>query len=97
VPTPAYGFDWDGPFTRHNKGSTQKLDCRSAIIDGEVTVQDRAEASPDYEALKSDNFVGSPQRLVFVACFDFSFSPLETEDSPDDHPLLERRAKLMRA
>src|SRR4026208_2049336 len=56
------GFDWTDRYPGITKAAA-KLDCRSAIIDGEVTVQDERGVS-DFEALKSA-IRWSPQRLVF--------------------------------
>ena len=65
-----------------------KLDCRSAIIDGEVIVQNKNGAS-DFDALKSA-IRWSPQSLVFCA---FDLLHLNGKDLRE-RPLLERKAKL---
>ena len=44
------GFDWTDRYSGIAKAAA-KLDCRSAIIDGEVIVQDERGVS-DFEALK---------------------------------------------
>jgi ATP-dependent DNA ligase len=74
------GFDWTERYPA--------LDCRSAIIDGEVIVQDERGVS-DFEGLKSAIRWG-PQSLVFCA---FDLLHLNGKDFRE-RPLLERRAKL---
>jgi len=59
--------------------AARKLSCRSAILDGEVIVQD---ARGDFEALHVA-LRSRPSRLIFYA-FDLF-----------DRPLVERRAKLL--
>src|SRR6185369_10782273 len=81
------GFDWSERYLGITKAAA-KLDCRSAIIDGEIIVQDERGVS-DFEALKSA-IRWTPQRLVFCA---FDLLHLNGKDLRD-HPLLERRAKL---
>jgi bifunctional non-homologous end joining protein LigD len=81
------GFDW----TDRYPGITNaviSLDCRSAIIDGEVVVQNEHGIS-DFEALKSA-IRWRPQRLIFCA-FD-----LLHKNGKDlrNLPLLERRGML---
>lgn len=66
----------------------RKLDCRSAILDGEVIVQD-ARGISDFEALRSA-MRWHPHKLIFYA-FDLFY--LDGKDLRD-RPLLERRAKL---
>ena len=56
------GFDWTDRYGGITKAAA-KLDCRSAIIDGEVIVQDER-GVPDFEALKSA-IRWQPQRLIF--------------------------------
>jgi bifunctional non-homologous end joining protein LigD len=58
------GFDWTERYPTIAK-AVAKLDCRSAIIDGEVIVQNECGVS-DFDALKSA-IRWSPQRLVFCA------------------------------
>jgi bifunctional non-homologous end joining protein LigD len=65
-----------------------KLDCRSAIIDGEIIVQDKNGVS-DFDALKSA-IRRRPQSLIFCA---FDLLHLNGKDFRE-RPLLERRAKL---
>jgi bifunctional non-homologous end joining protein LigD len=77
----------DRALPRITKTAAQ-FDCRSAIIDGEVIVQNERGVS-DFEALKSA-IRCTPQRLVFCA---FDLLHLNGKDLRD-HPLLERRAKL---
>jgi bifunctional non-homologous end joining protein LigD len=80
------GFDWSESYTGIMKAGA-KLDCRAAIIDGEVIVQDERGVS-DFEALKSA-IRWHPQSLIFCA-----FDLLAFEKDLRDFPLLERRAKL---
>jgi len=80
------GFDWTERYPGITKAAA-KLDC-SAIIDGEVIVQNRHGGS-DFEALKSA-IRWTPQRLVFYT-FDLLYL---TGKNLRDRPLLERRAKL---
>jgi len=61
--------------------AARKLSCRSAILDGEVIVQD-ARGVSDFEALQV-TLRSQPSRLIFYA-FDLF-----------DRPLVERRAKLL--
>jgi bifunctional non-homologous end joining protein LigD len=61
--------------------AARKLSCRSAILDGEVIVQD-ARGVSDFEALHVA-LRSRPSRLIFYA-FDLF-----------DRPLVERRAKLL--
>jgi DNA ligase D-like protein (predicted ligase) len=81
------GFDWTDRYPAITKAAA-KLDCRSAIIDGEVIVQNEQGVS-DFEALKSA-IRWRPQRLILCA---FDLLHLNGKDLRD-HPLLERRAKL---
>jgi bifunctional non-homologous end joining protein LigD len=81
------GFDWTDRYPGIASAAA-KLDCRSAIIDGEVIVQDERGVS-DFEALKSV-IRWSPQRLVFCA---FDLLHLNGKDLREQ-PLSERRAKL---
>jgi bifunctional non-homologous end joining protein LigD len=81
------GFDWTDRY-RVITTAAARLDCRSAIIDGEVIVQDERGVS-DFDALKSA-IRWSPERLLLCA---FDLVHLNSKDLRD-HPLLERRAKL---
>jgi bifunctional non-homologous end joining protein LigD len=81
------GFDWTDRYHALTKAAP-RLECRSAIIDGEVMVQDERGVS-DFEALKSA-IRWTPQRLVFCA-FDLLYL---NGKNLRDRPLLERRAKL---
>jgi ATP-dependent DNA ligase len=65
-----------------------KLDCRSAIIDGEVVVQNERGVS-DFDALKSA-IRWSPHSLIFCAFDLLHFNGKDFRD----RPLLERRARL---
>ena len=81
------GFDWTERYSGITKEAA-KLDGRSAIIDGEVIVQDERGVS-DFEGLKSA-IRWRPQSLVFCA---FDLLHLNGKDFRE-RPLLERRAKL---
>jgi DNA ligase D-like protein (predicted ligase) len=81
------GFDWTERYSRLTNAAA-KLDCRSAIIDGEIIVQNELGVS-DFDALKSA-IRWQPQRLIFCA---FDLLHLNGNDLRD-RPLLERRAKL---
>ena len=75
------GFDWTDRYT----GITiAKLGCRSAIIDGEVIVQNERGVS-DFEPLKSA-IRWRPQSLILCA---FDLLHLNAKDLCD-RPLLER-------
>jgi bifunctional non-homologous end joining protein LigD len=81
------GHDWTekyGPIVR----SARALDCSSAIIDGEVCVQNEAGAT-DFHSLRRA-ITSEPQRLVFFA---FDLLHLNGEDLRS-RPLEERRAHL---
>jgi bifunctional non-homologous end joining protein LigD len=81
------GFDWSDRYSGIIAAAAG-LPCRSAILDGEVIVQDERGAS-DFEALQlAIRF--RPQRLIFYA---FDLLHLNGKDLCD-RPLLERRAKL---
>jgi bifunctional non-homologous end joining protein LigD len=77
------GFDWTERYPGITKAAA-KLGCRSAIIDGEVIVQNEHGHS-DFDALKS------AIRWRFFCAFDLLH--LNGKDLRD-RPLLERRAKL---
>src|SRR5262249_2176908 len=81
------GFDWTERYALITKAAA-KLDCRSAIIDGEVIVQDEHGVS-DFDALKS-GIRWRPQSLIFCAFDLLHFNGKDLRD----RPLLERRAKL---
>jgi DNA ligase D-like protein (predicted ligase) len=81
------GFDWSDRYLGITSGAA-RLSCRSAIIDGEIIVQDERGIS-DFEALKSA-IRWRPQSLIFCA---FDLLHLNGTDLRD-RPLLERRAKL---
>ena len=80
------GFDWTDRYSGIVKAA--KLDCRSAIIDGEVIVQDERGVS-DFDALKSA-IRWSPQSPIFCAFDLLHFNGKDLRDQP----LLQRRAKL---
>jgi bifunctional non-homologous end joining protein LigD len=81
------GFDWSERYSAVTKAAA-KLDCRSAIIDGEIIIQNERGGS-DFEALKSA-IRWQPQRLIFCV---FDLLHLNGK-ALRDRPLLERRAKL---
>jgi bifunctional non-homologous end joining protein LigD len=81
------GFDWTERYTDIARGAA-KLECHSALIDGEVIIQNERGVS-DFEALKSA-IRWRPQSLVFCA---FDLLHLNGKDLRD-RSLLERRAKL---
>src|SRR5262249_39479908 len=81
------GFDWSSIYLDIINAAA-KLVCRSAVIDGEVIVQDERGAS-DFDALKSA-IRWRPQSLIFCA---FDLLHLNGKDLRE-RPLLERRAKL---
>jgi bifunctional non-homologous end joining protein LigD len=81
------GFDWTDRY-RSITNAAAKLDCRAAIIDGEVIVHDERGVS-DFEALKLA-IRWHPQRLILCA---FDLLHLNGKDLRNA-PLLERRARL---
>ena len=81
------GFDWTDLYPAITKAAV-KLDCRSAIIDGEMIVQNEQGVS-DFEALKSA-IRWQPQKLILCA---FDLLHMNGKDLRSA-PLLERRAKL---
>jgi bifunctional non-homologous end joining protein LigD len=81
------GFDWTHRYPGIAKAAA-KLGCRSAIIDGEVIVQDERGVS-DFEGLKSA-IRWLPQSLIFCA---FDLLHLNGKDLRQ-RQLLERRARL---
>jgi len=81
------GYDWTERYPAITKAAA-KLDCRSAIIDGEVIVQNKNGAS-DFDALKSA-IRWRPQSLIFCA---FDLLHLNGKDLRE-LSLLERRVKL---
>ena len=81
------GFDWSDHYAGITRAAA-KLDCRSAIIDGEVIVQNERGVS-DFESLKSA-IRWRPQKLIFCA---FDLLHLNGKDLRDQ-PLQARRATL---
>jgi ATP-dependent DNA ligase len=81
------GFDWTDRYSGIINAAA-KLDCRSAIIDGEIIIQNKSGVS-DFESLKSA-IRWRPQSLIFCA---FDLLHLNGKDLRE-RPLLERRAKL---
>jgi ATP-dependent DNA ligase len=80
-------YDWSGKYQRVIE-ACRKLRCRSALIDGEIIVQDEKGVS-DFAALRAA-IEWEPHRLVMFA-FDLLFV-----DGTDVRrlPLVERREKL---
>jgi len=83
------GHDWSDRYPGIIAGA-HKLPCRSAIIDGEVIVQDGRGVS-DFEALQAA-LRSKTTHLIFYA---FDLLHLDAKDLREK-PLLERRAKLKR-
>jgi ATP-dependent DNA ligase len=81
------GFDWTERYLGIAKAAA-KLDCRSAVIDGKVIVQNKSGVS-DFDALKSA-IRWRPQSLIFCA---FDLLHLNDKDFRE-RPLLERRSTL---
>jgi bifunctional non-homologous end joining protein LigD len=81
------GFDWSERYP-HVVSAAAKLDCQSAILDGEVIVQDERGIS-DFEGLRSA-IQWQPDRLIFYA---FDLLHLNGKDLRNE-PLDSRRAKL---
>jgi len=79
------GHDWSDRYPGII-AAARKLPCRSAILDGEVIVQD-ARGVSDFEALQAA-LRSKTTHLIFYA-----FDLLHLEDLREN-PLLERRAKL---
>src|SRR6187200_965039 len=82
------GHDWSDRYPGI-LAAARKLSCRSAIIDGEVIVQD-ARGVFDFEALQAA-LRSQPTRLIFYA---FDLLHLDSKDVLD-RPLVERRSKLL--
>jgi bifunctional non-homologous end joining protein LigD len=81
------GFDWSDRYPGLVR-SAARLNCRAAVLDGEVIVQDDRGRS-DFEALKSA-IRWEPQRLLF-----YGFDLLHYEGTDlRECPVVERRAKL---
>jgi len=81
------GFDWSESYLGITKAAA-KLDCRSAIIDGEVIVQDERGVS-DFDTLKSA-IRWRPQTLIFCAFDLLHFNGKDIRSAP----LLGRRVTL---
>jgi bifunctional non-homologous end joining protein LigD len=81
------GFDWSDRYPGVVQAATN-LKCRSAILDGEVIVQDEHGVS-DFEALMSA-IRWQPHRLIYYV---FDLLHLDGKDLRD-RPLIERRATL---
>ena len=77
-------FDWTDRYQRIAKAAS-KIGCRSAIIDGEIIVQNKNGGS-NFEALKSA-IRWRPQTLIFGA---FDLLHLNGKELRDQ-PLMERR------
>src|SRR5262245_24276619 len=81
------GFDWTDRYAGIAKAASN-LECRSAIIDGEVIVQNEHGVS-DFDTLKSA-IRWRPQSLIFCV---FDLLHLNGKDVRQER-LLDRRAKL---
>jgi ATP-dependent DNA ligase len=84
---PRNGFDWTDRYPGI-VAAAERLECRSAILDGEVIVQDERGIS-DFEALRFAMY-WQPNRLIFYA---FDLLHLNGKDLRQT-PLIERRGKL---
>jgi DNA ligase D-like protein (predicted ligase) len=83
------GHDWSDRYPGIITAA-RKLTCRTAILDGEIIVQDGRGVS-DFEALQVA-LRSQPARLIFYA---FDLLHLDGKDLRE-RPLIERRAKLKR-
>jgi bifunctional non-homologous end joining protein LigD len=81
------GHDWSQSYAPISRAA-EALACRSAVIDGEMIVQDENGVS-NFGLLKSA-IAREPERLVFIA---FDLLHLDGRDLRGE-PLVERRAKL---
>jgi bifunctional non-homologous end joining protein LigD len=81
------GHDWTAKY-QPVVDATREIDCRSAVIDGELIVQDES-GRADFAALRRA-IEGEPHRLVFYA---FDLMVLDGSDLRRE-PLLERRGLL---
>ncbi len=81
------GYDWSTRYP-HIIAAAPKLLCRSAMLDGEMIVQDERGVS-DFEALQ-EAIKHAPDRLIFYA---FDLLHLNGKDIRN-RPLYERRARL---
>ena len=81
------GNDWTRAYRRVVE-ACGKLACKTALIDGEMVVQDE-HGITDFNALRSAIYT-APHRLVFFA---FDLLHLDGQDLRG-HPLMERRALL---
>lgn len=81
------GFDWSDCY-RHVLADARKLACSSAIIDGEIIIQDE-QGRADFDGLKLA-IERKPERLIFYA---FDLLLLDGEDLRQE-PLIDRRERL---
>ena len=81
------GHDWTDRYSRIVQAA-EKLACRSAVIDGELVIQD-ADGRSDFEGLRAA-IAREPHRLILFA---FDLLHLDGEDLRQ-RPLIERRALL---
>lgn len=84
------GLDWTDRLGRV-RAELAAIDARSAVIDGELIVED-ARGAPDFQALQRELRSGPTARVVFVA---FDLLRLDA-DNISGRPLLERKAELRR-
>jgi DNA ligase D-like protein (predicted ligase) len=81
------GFDWSDRY-RHVLSDARQLDCSSAIIDGEIIIQDKQGRS-DFNGLKAA-IERTPERLIFYA---FDVLHLDGNDLSKE-TVLDRRSRL---
>lgn len=81
------GYDWTDRYPGIIRAAT-KLSCKSAMLDGEVIVQDKRGAS-DFEALQ----LGLRRRGATLIFYAFDLLHLNGRDCRNE-PLSERRRKL---
>lgn len=82
------GLDWTGKYSSI-LADLGRLDCKEAILDGEVIVQGR-DGRSDFQALRSELKKAKPRGLIFIA---FDLLHLEGRDLRRA-PVEERRSRL---
>jgi len=81
------GFDWSDCY-RHVLADARQLGCSSAIIDGEIIVQDE-QGRADFDALKL-TIERQPHKLIFYA---FDLLQIDGRDLREE-PVIDRRERL---
>jgi DNA ligase D-like protein (predicted ligase) len=81
------GHDWSERY-RYVLDDARRLDCTSAVIDGEIIIQDEL-GRADFDNLKAA-IERHPERLIFYA---FDLLHLDGDDLRQE-PLLDRRSRL---